>query len=167
MSVAATPPVTFYGQQAGTQARLPQQTLDQEDFLQLLVAQMTSQDPLNPKSDIEMIPQMVQFSTLAQSQAMQADIAQLRAEQEILRANTLLGLTVQLQADDQHQVVGEVSAVQMVEGTPKLVVNGHAYGLDQVISVMPPPAMTTPSNPPPAGPTDLIPQTYVQSNPDI
>jgi flagellar basal-body rod modification protein FlgD len=146
MIVANTPAVAFAGERTGTQGRLPQQTLDQEDFLQLLVAQMTSQDPLNPKSDIEMIPQMVQFSTLAQSQVMQADIAQLRSEQESLRAYTLLGLTVQLQVDDHTQVVGQVSAVQMVEGTPKLVVNGRAYGLGQVISIMPPPAAVPPGS---------------------
>jgi flagellar basal-body rod modification protein FlgD len=132
--------------------RMPTKALDQQDFLKLLVAQITTQDPLNPKSDIEMIPQMVSFSTLAQSQSMQSDIALLRTEQATLRASALLGLTVQLQADSQTQVVGTVSAVQMVEGTPKLVVNGHAYGLEQVISVMPPPpAVVTPapSNPPP------------------
>ena len=131
--------------------RMPTKALDQQDFLKLLVAQITTQDPLNPKSDIEMIPQMVSFSTLAQSQSMQSDIALLRTEQATLRASALLGLTVQLQADSQTQVVGTVSAVQMVEGTPKLVVNGHAYGLEQVISVMPPPPAVvtpTPANPP-------------------
>jgi flagellar basal-body rod modification protein FlgD len=126
--------------------RIPVKALDQTDFLKLLVAQITTQDPLNPKSDIEMIPQMVSFSTLAQSQSMQSDIALLRTEQATARASALLGLTVQLQADSQTQVVGTVSAVQMVEGTPKLVVNGQAYGLDQVISVMPPPpAVVTPA----------------------
>jgi len=137
--------------------RLPTKALDQADFLKLLVAQITTQDPLNPKSDIEMIPQMVSFSTLAQSQSMQSDIASLRTEQATLRASALLGLTVQLQADRQTQVVGTVSAVQMVEGTPKLVVDGHAYGLEQVISVMPPPVAVptpVPSSPSPASNAD-------------
>ena len=135
--------------------RLPTKALDQNDFLQLLVAQITTQDPLNPKSDIEMIPQMVSFSQLAQSQSMQADIASLRNEQATLRASALLGLTVQLQADSSTQVVGTVSAVQMVEGTPKLVVNGHAYGLEQVISVMPPP--TTADTTPVSSSSELVP----------
>ena len=66
-TIDPTPAITYYGENVGTEARLPAQTLDQEAFLKLLVAQMTSQDPLNPKTDIEMIPQLVSFSTLAQS----------------------------------------------------------------------------------------------------
>ncbi|SPE56899.1 exported hypothetical protein [Verrucomicrobia bacterium] len=32
-------------------AQLPQQTLNQNEFLQLLVAQLSQQDPMNPVSD--------------------------------------------------------------------------------------------------------------------
>lgn len=122
--------------------RLPTQTLDQEDFLKLLVAQMVSQDPLNPKSDIEMIPQMVSFSQLAQSSSMQTDIAQMRAEQELLRANSLLGRTVEVKDAQDAHILGEVTAVQMVEGTPKLAVNGQLYELGQLLSVKPTVAAT-------------------------
>jgi len=128
-------PIVFYGEQTGTAARLPVQTLDQDDFLKLLIAQMTSQDPLNPKTDIEMIPQMVQFSTLEQSKAMQADIAGLRADQEVLHANSLLGRTVEIQDGPDQKVTGRVDAVLMEEGMPKLVVNGHRYQLGQVLQI--------------------------------
>jgi flagellar basal-body rod modification protein FlgD len=40
------------------------QTLTQADFLKLLVAQMTSQDPLNPTSSQDLLTQTVQLSTL-------------------------------------------------------------------------------------------------------
>lgn len=124
-----------------TQSRLPTKTLSQNDFLKLLVAQMSSQDPLNPKSDIEMIPQMLSFTQLEQSKSMQADIADLRAQQEILQANSLLGRTVNLQ-DGKNTVVGQVSAVQMVEGMPKLVVNGQSYDLNTLLQITP----TAPGN---------------------
>ncbi|HXI50384.1 MAG TPA: flagellar hook capping FlgD N-terminal domain-containing protein [Candidatus Saccharimonadales bacterium] len=136
-SIDPTSAVPWYGEQTGTEARLPTQTLDQNDFLKLLVAQMTSQDPLNPKSDIEMIPQMVQFTTLEQSKAMQADIAHLRADQQLLQANALIGRTVQLQVGNQAAVSGQVTAVQLEEGTPKLVVNGHTYDLSTVLGITP------------------------------
>ena len=128
-------PITSPGDTTGTQARLPVQTLNQDDFLKLLVAQMTSQDPLNPKTDMEMIPQMVQFSTLEQSKAMQTDIASLRSEQEVLHANSLLGRTVEIQGGPQTKVTGRVSAVLMEEGMPKLVVNGNRYALGQVLKI--------------------------------
>lgn len=40
--------------------------LGKDDFLQLLVAQMQNQDPMNPMSDQDSIAQLAQFSTLEQ-----------------------------------------------------------------------------------------------------
>ena len=40
-------------------------TLNQTDFLKLLVAQIQYQDPINPQSDTQMAAQMAQFSSLA------------------------------------------------------------------------------------------------------
>jgi flagellar basal-body rod modification protein FlgD len=143
-AIDPTPAIPFFGESTETEARLPARTLDQKDFLKLLVAQMTSQDPLNPKSDIEMIPQMVSFTTLAQSQSMQADIASLRSQQEVVQANALLGRTVYLKDEANSTITGLVDAVSMQEGTPKLVVNGREYGLSQLLGIRPAPAGPTP-----------------------
>ena len=110
--------------------RVPIKTLNQQDFLKLLVAQMTQQDPLNPKSDME------SFTELEQSKSMQNDIARLRAQQQLLQANSLLGRTVEIHDGNSTQL-GQVTAVQMEQGTPKLVVNGSAYNLSSVLSIKP------------------------------
>ena len=122
---------------ATTESRLPIQTLGQKDFLRLLVTQLTSQDPLNPQKDTEFIAQMAQFSALEQSKAMQSDIAQLRTQQEFLQANALLGRMVELQTGQDTSTTGTVSAVQVEAGTPKLVVDGQAYELSQLLTIMP------------------------------
>ena len=137
MAVEATPPVNYVPGTLIPQNRVPIKTLDQQDFLKLLVAQMTQQDPLNAKSDLEMIPQMVSFTQLEQSKTMQSDIAQLRAEQQLLQANSLLGRTVEIQDESKFRVTGQVTAVQMEEGTPKLVVNGRRFDLGQLSSITP------------------------------
>ena len=136
MPVDPTNAITYAGEQTGTLARVPVRTLTEDDFLKLLVAQMTSQDPLNPKSDIDMIPQMVSFSQLEQSKSMQTDLENLRAQEQIVQANSLLGRTVDVQ-DGDSKVTGQVTAVQMEEGTPKLVVNGHSYDLGSLLSITP------------------------------
>lgn len=130
-------PVSFVPGTLVPQDRVPVKTLDQQDFLKLLVTQMTQQDPLNPKTDLEMIPQMVSFTQLEQSKSMQADIASLRADQRLLQANSLLGRTVEIQDGTTPAVTGQVTAVQMEEGTPKLVVNGHPYDLSNLLSITP------------------------------
>jgi flagellar basal-body rod modification protein FlgD len=117
--------------------RIPMKTLGQDDFLKLLVTQLTSQDPMAPKSDTEFIAQMASFSSLEQAKSMQADIAKLRADQQILQANSFLGRTVEVQVDATTRASGMVSAVTVEAGTPKVVVGEDSYDLDQVLTIAP------------------------------
>jgi flagellar basal-body rod modification protein FlgD len=127
MPVESASPVAFADLLTGTEARLPQRTLGQDDFLKLLVAQMTQQDPLNPKADIDFIAQMAQFSSLEQTRSMPRGM-------DVLQANSLLGRTVTLN-DDGETVMGVVSAVHIEEGTPHIVVGGRSYELKQVLDI--------------------------------
>src|SRR5436309_8988799 len=117
--------------------RTPVRTLNQEDFLKLVMAQLTNQDPLNPQKDTEFIAQMTQFSALEQSKSMQLDMARLQTDQQFMQANSMLGRVVDLQDDQGNLINGAVSAVQVEAGTPKIVVNGLAYDLSTVLSVAP------------------------------
>jgi flagellar basal-body rod modification protein FlgD len=128
--------------------------LNQGDFLKLLVAQMTAQDPMHPQSNTEFAAQMAQFSALQTSQATEADLVQLQANQHVQQANDLIGRTVTLQNSNGSAVSGMVSAVQMYSNSPYLVVNGALYDLSQVVTVAPgvatgSPAPTVPKHPVP------------------
>lgn len=135
MSVSATSAYTGYTATDTTTQRDPVKTLGQDDFLQLLVTQMTTQDPMNPKTDTEFIGQMAQFSALEQNKLIEQRLASLSAEQQVSQAHNVLGRQVELQADDGTVVTGVVSAVKIEAGTPKILVNGQAYDLSQVSSV--------------------------------
>ena len=124
---------------AADTSRVPIQTLGQNDFLKLLVTQMTSQDPLNPQKDTDFIAQMAQFSSLEQSKTMASDVSTLRAQQNFSQAYSLLGQTVSLQVDKNATAQGIVQAVQVDAGTPKLLVNGRSYDLSQLLTVTPTP----------------------------
>lgn len=106
------------------------QTLNQNDFLKLLVAQMQNQNPLEPQSNTEMAAQMAQFTSLTQASAMSASLA-------MIQANSLIGTTVTLQVDAKTTVTGPVQGVVMQNGTPEILVNGATYTLNQVTSVAP------------------------------
>jgi len=132
------------GSAEGT-TRTPVQTLGQDDFLQLLVAQMSQQDPMNPMKDSEFIAQMAQFSALEQSKAMQQDMSS-------LRASAMLGETVTVRLKDENgQEIGSVtdvvSQVLIEKNVPKLLVDGRRFVLGDLISVQRTPQTNTPTNP--------------------
>ena len=138
MSVASTHAITADPSLSNpAQSIPPVQTLNQDDFLKLLVTQLASQDPLNPQQDTQFIAQMAQFTALEQAKEMATNIASLRTEQEFLQANALLGRTVALQTGQDIPTTGTVSAVEVDAGTPKLVVNGQPYDLSQVLTITP------------------------------
>lgn len=122
-----------------------QQTLTQNDFLQLLVTQMENQDPLQPQSDTEMASQMAQFTSLTQTSAMSSSLSQ-------MQANSLIGSTVAIQLPNSNSTTsGVVQSVllgaESSDGTPQVMVNGTAYDLSQVLSVTPTTASTTTTPP--------------------
>ena len=130
MAVSPIQNVSTAGLAAPDPARIPVRTLSQDDFLKLLVAQLTTQDPLNPQSDTEFIAQMAQFTALEQSKSMQSDIAQ-------LQANGMIGRLVELKDQDGALFQGVVDAVQIDAGKPYIVVAGQAYDLSAVRSIAP------------------------------
>lgn len=115
-----------------------QKALTQNDFLKLLIAQMTAQDPLNPQSNTDFAAQMAQFSALQSSQSTQAGVGLLQASQQMQQANGLIGRNVKIVATDGTTPQGIVSSVQVLSGVPKIVVNGSLYDLNQVLSISAP-----------------------------
>jgi flagellar basal-body rod modification protein FlgD len=110
---------------------LSSQTLSQADFLNLLVTQMSSQDPLNPESDTEFAAQLAQFSALQAAQSTQSDL-------QNIQADSLIGQTVALAASaGAAPTSGVVSSVQIASGTPQIVVNGQTYALSQLTGIAP------------------------------
>jgi len=107
------------------------QNLNQNDFLQLLVAQIQYQDPMNPQSDTQMAAQMAQFTSLQQATQSTNSLA-------MMQANSLIGSTVTVQIDSSTPPVsGVVQGVVMNNNSPQIVLNGSNYDLNQITSVVP------------------------------
>jgi flagellar basal-body rod modification protein FlgD len=122
----------------------PSQTLNQNDFLKLLVAQIQYQDPMNPQSDTQMASQMAQFTALQQATQSTTSLA-------MMQANGLVGSTVNIQINQNTSTSGVVSGVVVTDGVPQITVDGQDYNLSQVTSVVPTVAgqttATTPTTP--------------------
>lgn len=117
-------------------------SLNQADFLKLLVTQMSSQDPLNPESDTDFAAQLAQFSSLQEATTMAGNMA-------AMQASSLIGATVSVEpaSNSSQEITGVVTEVDMSSGTPEIQVNGQLYALSQISSISPTPttAATTPA----------------------
>lgn len=112
-------------------------TLGQDDFLKLLVTQLSNQDPMSPKADTDFFAEMATFSSVEQLKSMQGEMVALREAQELTQAHSFLGRTVTVALDDDILTSGLVSAVQLTAGRPQLIVDDVAYDLNQVQGIGP------------------------------
>jgi flagellar basal-body rod modification protein FlgD len=85
-------------------------TLDYDDFLQLMVAQLQNQDPLNPTDSTEYMSQIAQFSGVEQSINMNSKLDQLLVNSNISQASTMIGLTL---TSSDGSVTGTIASVKI------------------------------------------------------
>ena len=107
--------------------------MDKDAFLQLLVAQMQYQDPLEPTSNTEYISQYAQFSQVEQMQNMAGTM-------ELQRAASLVGEEVYIKTTtstgDTQYVYGQVDYVVYENGKAYLSIDESLYSLDDLDTVV-------------------------------
>ena len=108
--------------------------LGKNDFLKLLMTQLTHQDPTKPMSDTAFISQMAQFTSLEQMTNISHGFKKLNEILSSGQALNLLGKTVQV-ADGKQTIEGVVKAVSG-EPSALLLVNGSYYSYADVRKVM-------------------------------
>lgn len=108
-------------------------TMDKDAFLQLLVAQMKNQDPLEPTSNTEYISQFAQFSSLEQMQNVSKSV-------DLDRANSLVGKTVMVKAPTTTGgttfITGKVDFVVTEGNEAYLSIKGGSYPLSDLDTVL-------------------------------
>lgn len=105
-------------------------SLDKDAFLQLLVAQMKYQDPLEPTSNTEYISQLATFSELEEMQNVSASM-------DMYRANSLVGQYVFMNEESGY-AEGQVDYVVYQGGKIYLSVNEKLYDIDDLDTVADP-----------------------------
>jgi flagellar basal-body rod modification protein FlgD len=94
---------TATGTTSPTYATSSSNTLGQEDFLELLVAQLENQDPLDPQSNTEFVAQLATFSALEQQTITNDkldDVISATSDMQQLAGIDMLGKSVVAQSDN-------------------------------------------------------------------
>lgn len=87
-------------------------SVNQEDFIQLFLAQLNYQDPLEPLNNREFLAQLAQFSSLEQTRMSNESLTNLLQMNSSNQAMNLIEKNVEVRTATGNRFVGEVSAVQ-------------------------------------------------------
>lgn len=100
--------------------------LGQDQFLELMLAQLKNQDPLKPLQSGEFLSQIAQFNTATGVRELQASFGQLAGalySNQALQASTLVGRTVLVAAPQAVLADGRLqAAVELPDGAPDVQV---------------------------------------------
>lgn len=105
-------------------------SLDMQDFLALLVKQISNQDMMNPMDDSQMVAQMAQMATVqAMTQFSEITTTTYAASlvgKEVVMADTSNGI---------KEISGVVTGCGFYGGEPILFVDGKSFYLNQLMAV--------------------------------
>lgn len=105
-----------------------------QDFLKILLTQLTYQDPLKPVDNQQFMAQMAQFTALEQTQQLNEKIATLITNQAALQSVGLIGRTVDIQTDS-GSVSGVVTSLSLAGDSPQLSVTTSAGAVLSSVSL--------------------------------
>ncbi len=111
----------------------PNAALDKNDFLKILITQLSHQDPTQPMDDKAFVSQMAQFSSLEQMTNMSEGLTKVADLIARSQAVSLLGSAVEV-SNGGATVSGIVDAVTSGD-FPQVLVNGQYYDFTQVQKV--------------------------------
>lgn len=100
--------------------------LDFKSLMQIILQQLTYQDPLKPMDNFQFVSQMAQFSELQQIQSLNTSITTLLSTQASLQATGLLGKTVDFTTAGSTSAIGTVKSVTFSSGKPSLTITTSA-----------------------------------------
>jgi flagellar basal-body rod modification protein FlgD len=87
--------------------------VDQNTFLQLMIAQMRNQDPTNPMDTAQMMGQFAQMSQVEQAVQTNSKLDALLSSSALSQADGLIGRTVKFISDDGTAVSGKIKSVSI------------------------------------------------------
>jgi flagellar basal-body rod modification protein FlgD len=134
---------------AGASPNSGKTNLNQADFLKLLTAQLSAQDPMEPMKDTEFISQMANFTSLQNSQSLLESFKSFSSQQSLVSAPAYLGKYVTVKDPTLGPVSGLVESVSLVNGKPSLMINSKPFDISLVTDIASAaPTVTTAPTPP-------------------
>ena len=92
--------------------------LDIDQFLQLMISELTNQDPLNPMDNTQLVQQVGELRSIAATDQLATTLSSLQTGQSLATASSLIGKRVTALTNNDGDITGVVDRVS-VEIDPK------------------------------------------------
>jgi flagellar basal-body rod modification protein FlgD len=106
----------------------PGQSLNSNDFLQLLTTELQNQDPMNPMDDTQSVAQLAQFSALSATQELNTSFQNFQSNFGVMQAAGLIGKNVTVVSTDaagnSSNITGTVGSIAVQNGSPYFTMTG-------------------------------------------
>ena len=108
--------------------------LNLQDFMRILITQLSNQDPLKPMDNTEFMAQLAQFTSLEQTRELNEKLGALLATQATAQSIGLIGRTVDVKGDS-GPLSGQVTLLDLSGSEPRLTVKQASGALVDGISL--------------------------------
>jgi flagellar basal-body rod modification protein FlgD len=109
--------------------------MDSDQFMQILMAQLTHQNPLEPMDNAEMMSQFSQLNSLQELREIHTGMDKLSTSNQVMYLASLIGKTVKINRTDGKAIEGVVEGVVTEKDNPRLRIGNEEYPLDDVIEI--------------------------------
>ncbi|MDX1947354.1 MAG: flagellar hook capping FlgD N-terminal domain-containing protein [Pirellulaceae bacterium] len=87
--------------------------LDVDEFLQLMITELTNQDPLNPMDNTQLIEQIGQLRQISSTDNLSSALLNVQSGQSLATASSLIGKTVSALDSNNQNITGQVTSVSV------------------------------------------------------
>jgi flagellar basal-body rod modification protein FlgD len=87
--------------------------LDVNQFLQLMISELTNQDPLNPMDNTQLVQQIGELRSISASDQLTSTLQAVQTQQSLTTASSLIGKKVSALNSDNENITGTVSSVSV------------------------------------------------------
>jgi len=114
-------------------------TVSREEFLNILVAQLSYQDPLEPMDNAQFAQQIAQIESMRTSEELSNGIESLVRQQQVSSAGDLIGKYVRAADGEGGQVEGMVDSIAIDRTGVYLKVGEYIIPIGNVFEIQPEP----------------------------
>jgi flagellar basal-body rod modification protein FlgD len=137
MAIDAIGVVNGYQDPTGVVSRDPSKAMGQNDFLKLIVAELSNQDPMKAQDSKAMLENFMNLANYQASTTTTTTLESLKNQNGQIYASNLVGKRVEVKDANGNVDTGYVSKLVIgASNAYHLVVNGKEYTTDQVTSVL-------------------------------